>query len=136
MLFLQRCSDVFDARYESILAEQKEKGRSDDEVLKRANSAALYAETFFVPTEARWQSVRDELHHNIGDGLNKALGALEDANAGLDGVLQHIEFNRKVGQSKIPDKNLRDLISHFSKVRLRNEDFEFPDLLGAAYTNI
>jgi type I restriction enzyme M protein len=28
---------------------------------------------------------------------------------------------------------LRDLIRHFSKHRLRNEDFEFPDLLGAAY---
>ncbi len=28
---------------------------------------------------------------------------------------------------------LRDLITHFSKYRLRNEDFEFPDLLGAAY---
>jgi type I restriction-modification system DNA methylase subunit len=27
----------------------------------------------------------------------------------------------------------RDLIVHFSKHRLRNEDFEFPDLLGAAY---
>ena len=28
---------------------------------------------------------------------------------------------------------MRDLIDHFSKYRLRNEDFEFPDLLGAAY---
>ena len=32
-----------------------------------------------------------------------------------------------------PDKKWRDLIDHFSKYRLRNEDFEFPDLLGAAY---
>jgi type I restriction enzyme M protein len=48
-------------------------------------------------------------------------------------VLTHIDFNRKVGQSKISDKNLRDLITHFSKIRLRNEDFEYPDLLGAAY---
>jgi type I restriction enzyme M protein len=38
-----------------------------------------------------------------------------------------------VGQSRIPDQRLRDLIQHFSKYRLRNEDFEFPDLLGAAY---
>ncbi len=38
-----------------------------------------------------------------------------------------------MGQSKISDQKLRDLIQHFSRYRLRNEDFEFPDLLGAAY---
>jgi type I restriction enzyme M protein len=48
-------------------------------------------------------------------------------------VVQHIDFTRTVGQSRIPDRKLRDLIAHFSKYRLRNEDFEFPDLLGAAY---
>ena len=69
----------------------------------------------------------------MGDGLNKALAALEEENTGLDGVLQHIDFTRKVGQSKISDKKLLELIQHFGKYRLRNEDFEFPDLLGAAY---
>src|SRR5205814_1427683 len=68
-----------------------------------------------------------------GDGLNKALAALEHENTSLDGVLAHIDFTRKVGQSTLPDKKLRDLVMHFSEVRLRNEDFEFPDLLGAAY---
>jgi type I restriction enzyme M protein len=48
-------------------------------------------------------------------------------------VLEHIDFSRKVGQSKMPDIKLRQLISHFRSYRLRNEDFEFPDLLGAAY---
>ncbi len=133
MLFLKRCSDVFEARFAAILADQKAKGRSEEEALKRANNPTLYADAFFVPEEARWTNIRDNLHHNIGDGLNTALGALEERNHVLDGVLQHIDFSRKVGQSKIPDKNLRDLITHFSKVRLRNEDFEFPDLLGAAY---
>jgi len=31
------------------------------------------------------------------------------------------------------DKKLRELIVHFNKVPLRQRDFEFPDLLGAAY---
>jgi type I restriction enzyme M protein len=48
-------------------------------------------------------------------------------------VLEHIDFTRKIGQSKIPDIKLQQLITHFSLHRLRNEDFEFPDLLGAAY---
>jgi len=47
--------------------------------------------------------------------------------------LEHIDFTRKVGSTTLPDKKLRELIVHFSEYRLRNEDFEFPDLLGAAY---
>jgi type I restriction enzyme M protein len=58
---------------------------------------------------------------------------IETANTSLYDVLEHIDFTRKVGQSKIPDIKLRQLITHFGKYRLRNEDFEFPDLLGAAY---
>ena len=69
----------------------------------------------------------------MGHGLNKALGALEESNRSLEGVLQHIDFNRRVGTTTVSDKKWRDLIDHFSKYRLRNEDFEFPDLLGAAY---
>ena len=65
--------------------------------------------------------------------LNKALAGLETGNTSLYDVLEHINFTRKVGQSKIPDIKLRSLINHFSLHRLRNEDFEFPDLLGAAY---
>ena len=48
-------------------------------------------------------------------------------------MLQHIDFNRKIGQSSMSDKKLRELIMHFNKVPLRQQDFEFPDLLGAAY---
>ena len=86
-----------------------------------------------MPEKARWDYLLNEVHHNVGDGLNKALSALEEANTALEGVVQHIDFTRKVGQSSISDKKLRDLIVHFSKYPLRNEDFEFPDLLGAAY---
>lgn len=51
----------------------------------------------------------------------------------LRGVLQHIDFNRTVGKSKASDKKLRQLIDHFNRYGLLNDDFEFPDLLGAAY---
>ena len=133
MLFLKRCSDVFEERWQEIVDRELSKGRSRDEAQRRANNISFYADTFFVPEVARWDYLRDELHHNVGDGLNKALSSLEETNTSLDGVLTHIDFNRKVGQSTIPDKKLRDLITHFSKYPLRNEDFEFPDLLGAAY---
>ncbi len=133
MLFLKRCSDVFDERWDEIVHRKEEKGRPQVEAEKRANHPSFYADTFFVPPLARWDFIRDELHHSVGDGLNKALGSLEETNTSLDGVLTHIDFNRRVGQSKLSDQKLRDLIQHFSRYRLRNEDFEFPDLLGAAY---
>jgi len=132
MLFLKRCSDVFEQRWTEIVERELGKGRSQTEAEKRANHQSFYADTFFVPADARWDFIRDELHHSIGDGLNTALGALEEHNTSLDGVLTHIDFNRRVGQSKLSDQKLRDLVQHFSKYRLRNEDFEFPDLLGAA----
>ena len=134
VLFLKRCSDVFEERFEDVVEREVAKGRSREEAEKRANHPSYYAgDAFFVPPEARWPHLRDEVHHSVGDGMNKALAALEESNTSLEGVLGHIDFNKKVGQSKIADKKLRDLITHFSKYRLRNEDFEYPDLLGAAY---
>ncbi len=133
MLFLKRASDEFDAARERVIARIQGEGRGRTEAELRANSPTYYADTFFVPVPARWEHLRDDLHHNVGDGLNKALGALEDHNPALEGVVQHIDFTRTVGQSRIPDRKLRDLIAHFSKYRLRNEDFEFTDLLGSAY---
>jgi len=45
-------------------------------------------------------------------------------------VLISIDFNIK---DKLSDSKLENLLCHFSKYRLRNEDFESPDLLGTAY---
>ena len=134
MLFLKRASDVFMERYEEIKQENLDKGRTEAEAEKRAESEAFYSRVFYVPETARWPHIRDELHKDVGNGLNEALGALERANAEeLEGVLGHIDFNRKVGKTKLSDQKLRDLINHFNRYRLRDEDFEFPDLLGAAY---
>ena len=51
----------------------------------------------------------------------------------LAGVMDHIDFTRKVGDSSLPDSKLRALIKHFNEYRLRNTDFEHTDLLGSAY---
>ena len=132
MLFLKRASDVFEQRYEQIVQENLKRGRTEEEAKQRADSPLSYKD-FFVPEKARWAFIRDEVHKNVADGLNKALAALEENNQALAGVLTHIDFNRQVGRSRITDLKLRELIEHFGKYRLRNEDFVFPDLLGAAY---
>ena len=132
-LFLKRASDVIEEESRLVFDAQVALGRSEEEARRRVDDPDSYRDAFFVPREARWGYLRDELHHQVGDGLNKALGALEESNSALEGVLLHIDFNRRVGTTTVSDKKWRDLIDHFSRYRLRNEDFEFPDLLGAAY---
>jgi len=135
MLFLKRCSDVFEERYEQVVADQMNAGKSRSEACATAENPNWYKlhGNFWVPVHSRFWYLLNEAHINVGDLLNKALGGIEENNASLEGVLEHIDFTRKVGQSKIPDQKLRQLITHFGEVRLRNSDFEFPDLLGAAY---
>jgi type I restriction enzyme M protein len=135
MLFLKRCSDVFDQRREQVIRERIDAGESPEAAREAAESQSWYREhgAFFVPPRSRYEALRDEAHQDVGGWLNKALAGLEDHNSALSGVLEHIDFTRKVGQAKIPDIKLRQLITHFGTCRLRNDDFEFPDLLGAAY---
>jgi len=135
MLFLKRCSDVFDQRREEVIQLESQAGKSDSEARESAENQRWYKRdgTFWVPPQSRYEYLLNEAHQSVGDTLNKALGGIESTNTSLDGVLEHIDFTRKVGQSKMPDIKLRQLITHFGIYRLRNEDFEFPDLLGAAY---
>ncbi|MGX7827663.1 N-6 DNA methylase [Actinokineospora sp. 24-640] len=134
MLFLKRVSDEFDPVREQLIAEQLKAGRTKGQAEVRANASVSYVNTIFVPPIARWAHLHDEVHTNVGDALNKALEALEGANGELEGVFQHINFAATIGsKQRLNDRQLRDLIKHFNKYRLRNDDFEFPDLLGAAY---
>jgi type I restriction enzyme M protein len=135
MLFLKRCSDVFEQARLEVIDKRVSNGVVPEQAAKDAENKVWYGRsgTFWVPPQSRFEFLVNEAHENIGDTLNKALGGIESENIALEGVLDHIDFTRKVGQSKISDLKLRQLITHFGEIRLRNEDFEFPDLLGAAY---
>ena len=144
MLFLKRLSDQFQVQREIEYKKWLDAGYSVENAINLIEDSNLYGETFFVPKRARWRpgthEVPDEkityivnLKEDVGNQLNKALAALEDANPELSGVLKHIDFNAPKGKTRLSDRQLVDLIHHFDKYRLTNEDFEFPDLLGAAY---
>lgn len=133
MLFLKRCSDVFEERHQEIVAKRVADGDDRNTALTTAETKSWYRAGFYVPEQSRWSYLLNEAHHGVGNYLNKALAGLEEHNASLAGVLEHIDFTRKVGATTLPDRKLRELIEHFSQYRLRNDDFEFPDLLGAAY---
>jgi type I restriction enzyme M protein len=133
MLFLKRTSDEFDAEYKRIFDEYKALGYSDSDATDLAEDSESYIDTFYVRDIARWKHIRAKAQRgNVGNVLTKAVEGLMGDNTVLHGVLD-IDFNRSFGGKTLSDQKLRDLIEHFSKIRLRNEDFEFPDLLGAAY---
>jgi len=145
MLFLKRMSDVFAEKQREIRRKFGRLGEPRVTVLLDDRSA--YGDTFFVPPHARWydaftdangvaQPAIKDMHDNIGERLNKALALLEENNPGLEGVLKHIDFNATINNKrKVSDRQLEDLIAHFSQPQyvLVNNNFEFPDLLGAAY---
>jgi type I restriction enzyme M protein len=123
LLFLKRSSDVFET----------ERGR----IAKRNQENPDFYNTFFVPEIARWSYLQSRIAdagEPYGSVLDKALGALSEANDGLEHVLDHISFMRVQGTKRVvSDGACQDLVRHFTRYSLRNEDFQFSDLLGAAY---
>ena len=153
MLFLKRASDLFDQRQAEMKIDLAAKGMSPEDIEDALSDPDNYSgKYFYVPERARWNQAWDEevteegetkivrhpaLKHvkeNVGSHLNKALEAIEDANLdALQDVLKGINFNRKIGQRTLDDDTLADFVLNFEKIPLKDEDFEFPDLLGAAY---
>lgn len=130
MLFLRRLSDMYDEEREKRQKEYEKQGLASELIAQELENPEKF--TFFIPKEARWDNIK-HLKTNVGSKLNTALIAIEKANIGeLDGVLEPIDFTVKKGQSRLSDAKLVELINHFNR-RMRNEDFEFSDVLGAAY---
>lgn len=134
MLFLKRMSDQFEADKAAIQKRLEKEGKSAAVIEKLTSLPTQF--DYFVPEAASWATIK-HIKKNVGTELNKALSALEDSNTskGLEDVLKHINFNKKVGKKPMEDKVLIDFIQHFNQkdFTLTNECFEFPDLLGAAY---
>jgi len=132
MLFLKRMSDQFDTEQRQLRNNYETEGLTDKDIEAQLLKPNKYS--FFVPERAHWNALR-HLKDNVGTGLNKALAELEEANIkrGMEDVLKHINFNRKVGKKPMSDATLIEFIQHFDDISLANDDFEFPDLLGAAY---
>ena len=128
MLFLKRMSDQLEERRNKVRSEYGHLAEGEINVVME--SPVTYGETYFVPEEARWKNIHF-IHHNAGEMLNRAL---EDSNDSLRGMLKdNIDFNKTEGNKRvIPGSKAKDLIDHFDKIKLTNDNFEFPDFLGAA----
>jgi type I restriction enzyme M protein len=152
MLFLKRANDKFIEERKKLKSEYESKNMRADLIQRQLSNPAKY--DFYVPPIARW-TLNDEekeqitkdidednrdfkgilhLKKSVGSGLNKALHAIEDAKPEVfEDVLKNINYNRKVGKKTIDDAKWVSFIEKFNDIPLKDEDFEFPDLLGAAY---
>lgn len=141
MLFLKRLSDNFAQKRKELEAEWKDDLTPEEleDFLEDKNS---YGSTFFVPREARWECEDNgdgwtgllHVKVDVASKLKRALVAIEKENTQLDGVLKNIDFAKKVKNKQIiTNERLVQLVWHFNKYRLTNDNFVFPDLLGAAY---
>lgn len=147
MLFIKRVSDQFELERQKIKQRWEKQNLPHYQIIELLEDTTQYSDIFFVPQRARWTLDEEielenekkfsgilNLKDDVGNQLNKSLAALEESNEELSGVLTHINFLAEINNKrKVKDDKLVELIGHFNKYKLTNEDFEFPDLLGAAY---
>lgn len=144
LLFLKRVNDDFAAAREVVIKERLAEGESQEDAEDEAESYEWYrlGGVIFVPEDARWDKLAGAVDNVATEYLQPALTALEtqQGNSELRGLFAHVNFNRiggggsgKGSAAALADKRLAALIEHFGSIRLRGEDFEFPDMIGAAY---
>ena len=115
LLFFKRICDVWDEEYQEIVD--------------------LYGEDFAdehrfqIPEGCRWEDVR-ATPANVGTALQNAMRGIEAANQKhLYGVFGDAQWTNK---DRLPDALLKDLIEHFSRLKLGNSQVA-GDIVGDAY---
>lgn len=137
MLFLKRVNDLFEearvTREQNLKTQYPNITQTHLDRELEVENAIEYE--FFVPVDARWKGLQ-MLTENIGDGLTVALNSIENSRKEiLEGVLSGTKFNaiKSNGDKLLTDDDLKLLIDNFNEIELKDKNFEFPDLLGAAY---
>ncbi len=120
LLFFKRISDVHDEEYQAALRESD----GDEEYARFPQNYR-----FQVPDNCHWRDVR-AVTSNVGQALQTAMRGIEKANPEtLYGIFGDAQWTNK---DRLSDALLRDLIEHFSRIRLGNAAAE-ADILGQSY---
>ena len=119
LLFLKRLSDVFDEETELALAESD--GDHD-----YASSPEQHR--FQIPIGSYWSDLRNA-SSNVGRVISNAMRQIERSNPRLDGVFGDAPWTNK---DRLPDATLKELIEHYSQVKLSLSNVP-EDELGIAY---
>ena len=142
LLFIKRINDQFEIDRLKLRDELKTQFPDvpESDIEEELDVAEKY--NCYVPPLARWKYLlnpNDENGEEIsyGDAITIALAEVEKSNSALlSGVLSNTKFNKinAKGERAIDDATLREILIEFNDFpKLQDENFEFPDLLGAAY---
>ncbi len=123
MLFFKRLSDVYDEEYEELLKTVGPKLASNPDMHTR----------FYRPEGCAWNNILSA-SVNIGEKINDVFSKVTLANSQrlngmLDGILDRIDF---ADRTKLNDAALSDLVQHFNRHKLGNNNVS-GDMLGQAY---
>lgn len=142
LLFLKRINDQFEIDRELLRNELKKKYPNADETTIDEELDIPTKYNCYVPALARWKHLLHPLNENgeelsYGDAITTALAEVEKNNSALlSGVLSKTKFNElnTKGERVLDEETLGALLKDFNDFpKLHDENFEFPDLLGAAY---
>ena len=123
LLYYKRISDVWDEEYARAMQESG----NDEEYASFPEQHA-----FVIPDGCHWEDLRQRTE-NIGSAILESMREIERCNPttlyGVFGTFSKAQWSNK---NVLDDARLKDLVEHFSKQRLGNQDYP-ADLMGDAY---
>ena len=134
LVFLKRLCDVYDDEIEHLTEEFGDRALAE-QLARDDHRKGGKLVRFYIPEEARWQTLRETSQKKIGQALTDAVRAVSRENPRLQGVIDITDFNAtSAGQPIVDGERLDSLVELLSdpKYRLGLDDVE-PDVLGRAY---
>ena len=123
ILFFKRISDVYDE--ETIKALEETEG--DVELAANADY-----HSFVIPEGCHWNDVREK-SENVGKAIVDAMTGIENENPDtLAGVFSSFDDANWTDKSKLDDARLKNLVEHFSKIKVGNNNYS-ADVMGDSY---
>ena len=125
LIFLKYISDAFEERHQKLLVEVGEGADPEDPDEYRADNV------FWVPAEARWQSLQDNAKQTtIGKLIDEAMVAIERDNPRLKGMLPKVF---RMGRPALDMHRLGGLIDVIGTNGLGDAENRSKDILGRIY---
>lgn len=121
LIFLRYISSAFDRRYQELVEE--------DEGFENDRDAYAMENVFFVPEEARWDTISLAAHTpEIGTVIDNAMRAIEAENKPLKNVLP-----KNYASPDLDKRVLGDVVDIFTNSMDMDDTEESKDLLGRTY---